>query len=503
VNHLARRLMRVAKSLGLVTGLMSPAVLADGPELVTNVSRFEIPFELELSAGEQPEGFAVLFGSQDDGATWHQLQSVPAAQGGFPFVAARDGRYAFAIRMTDEAGNLLETIDGSAPELEIIVDTVAPDLQLQLLDGGPGQVLVSWTIRDAAADLTSLKLEYADAADGRWRPVPVQAAASGQARLPASPGSVISVRGSVDDAAGNRGEAGSQLVCSSPASRPDTVLPGATIARPLGPSPFETLTPSSIAAPAMGSMLMPSQADMSGSATGSADGTALPQSVAGGTEPALPAGATQLVGARVFDLDYQVEEVGPSGVSAVELFVTEDGGRQWFRYGPDDDARSPVTIEVPGDGSYGFAVRARNGLGFSDLPPQPGQLPEIVVVVDQTAPVIELSTPAVTVNGNGQIAASWRVSDPHAADSPVRLEQAPGPDGPWTTVFDWQSDPGSHQWPIQSDTPGQLYLRLLARDAAGNIGFAQNSQPLIVDTRKPVARFLRVHPASHALRGTP
>ena len=38
--------------------------------LITNVGRFEIPFEIETEPGQRPEGFAALFGSLDGGRTW-------------------------------------------------------------------------------------------------------------------------------------------------------------------------------------------------------------------------------------------------------------------------------------------------------------------------------------------------------------------------------------------------------------------------------------------------
>ncbi len=78
---------------------------------------------------------------------------------------------------------------------------------------------------------------------------------------------------------------------------------------------------------------------------------------------------------RVFEIDYTVEDVGPSGVGAVDLFVTEDGGQQWFRYGSDSDLKSPFQVDSMGEGTFGFAVRVRNGLGISDPPPQPGNCP--------------------------------------------------------------------------------------------------------------------------------
>ena len=48
-------------------------------------------------------------------------------------------------------------------------------------------------------------IEFADGTDGRWKPVPLTAAASGQASIQAPAGSVVSVRSAVKDAAGNQG----------------------------------------------------------------------------------------------------------------------------------------------------------------------------------------------------------------------------------------------------------------------------------------------------------
>ena len=108
--------------------------------LVTNVGRFEIPFEIEAEPGKRPEGFAVLFSSQDGGRTWEKLSTVPAVSQGFTFTAPRYGHYSFAIRTTDAQGNLQQAIQGSAPELDVIVDTVSPDIQLDLMESSNGQV---------------------------------------------------------------------------------------------------------------------------------------------------------------------------------------------------------------------------------------------------------------------------------------------------------------------------------------------------------------------------
>ena len=463
-----------------------PVRAAADESLVTNVGRFEIPFEIETEPGQRPEGFAVLFGSQDGGRNWEKLNTVPAASGSFTFSAPRDGRYSFAIRTTDAQGNLQQAIQGSAPELDVVVDTAEPEIQLDLLDAGNGQVLINWIAKDAAIVPQSLMIEFADGADGRWRPVPLTAAISGQAMVQAPAGSVISVRSAVQDAAGNQGETSAQLVlrAAGPTANkvPENPSPQ-TAAAPLGPSPFPGHTSNGSALPQPVFTISPTPS--------SGFPTSIPMK-----EVSYHSGGAQLVKHHIFNLEYQVDDVGPSGVSAIELFVTEDGGQHWFTYGSDDDERSPVLIDTRGEGTFGFAVRVRNGLGFADDAPQPGQAPEMSVTVDESLPVIELVQPKMRTDGFGTIQLSWQVREQNPAGTPVRLEYAATPNGPWALVFDWQSDQSGYQWEMRPGTPAQLYFRLLARDAAGNVATAQTMEPVVIDLHRPVGRLLRAQTVS-------
>jgi len=502
-----------------------PACAMAEEPLVTNVGRFEIPFEIETDPGQRPEGFAVLFGSQDGGRNWEKLNAVPAASGSFTFSAPRDGRYSFAIRTTDAQGNLQDSIQGSAPELDVVVDTVAPNIRLDLLDAGNGQVLINWTTQDATIVPQTLMIEFADGTEGRWKSVPLAAAASGQASVQAPAGSVVSVRCAVQDAAGNQGESSAQLVLRATAPKAN-VVPGnqfsPTIAVPLGPSPFpglkptadnSNLDPTSLTIPSTSNPLS-DVGDVNASvgfpriqssgvsqtlpacSTNSTASSDFPASIPMKAAPFQSATGAQIVNHHIFDLEYQVDDVGPSGVSAVELYVTEDAGQHWFTYGNDNDLLSPVLIDTRGEGTFGFAVRVRNGLGFADDPPQPGQAPEMIVTVDESLPAIELAQPGIRTDGFGTIQLSWKVRELNPASTPVRLEYAAAPNGPWTLVFDWQFDQSGYQWGVRPGTPTQLYFRLLARDAAGNVASAQTTQPVVVDLRRPVGRLLRVQTVS-------
>jgi len=507
-NQILKRAIRTCSGL-FVAGLSlgSAAFAQDSGALVTNTGRFEIPFEVERRTGRYAEGLAVLYGSQDGGGTWERLQSVPVSRGSFVFAAPRDGQYSFAIRMTDPKGSLLQPIRGSAPEMTVLVDTVAPVLRLEAVETSPGQVTVAWTASDSALDAESFRLEYVEGLSGARRAVACESTGSGQARISVPPGSAAQLLASIADTAGNRGEARTQIVSrgGSAVGSASATVPGVGTAgrqNPLGPSPFQST----------GIQNSGSVANYGAfSRNAEVDGVRPPIQPAGGSfaTPLLAAPGQfpqaapvwggqvpqQLVNNRVFDLDYQIDDVGPSGVSAVELFITEDGGGQWFRYGSDPDVRSPFQVDSMSEGTFGFAVRIRNGLGVADAPPQPGQPPEVVITVDQTPPTVQMQTPGVSQDGAGTIQFSWRVQEVNPALGVVRLESSPGANGPWTPVFDWQHDQSGFDLPIRSGMPPSLYFRLLARDAAGNVGMSQTIQPVIVDLKRPVGRILRVQPS--------
>ena len=84
-----------------------------------------------------------------------------------------------------------------------------------------------------------------------------------------------------------------------------------------------------------------------------------------------PAAAPEvrLVNSPRIALNYEIKDKGPSGVSEVELWYTQDG-RSWNKCPlpkPTDEQgfTSPLTFAVDGEGVYGFTLVARNGNGLS------------------------------------------------------------------------------------------------------------------------------------------
>lgn len=199
------------------------------------------------------------------------------------------------------------------------------------------------------------------------------------------------------------------------------------------------------------------------------------------------------VNSRKFHVDYRIDDIGPSGVSSVELYVTQNNGEKWYRYGIDEDRRSPFEVEVPGDGVYGFSMRVVSGAGLVETPPQSGTRPDIVIVTDSSPPVVNLFP---LRQGTGQnanrILITWEIRDRKLGDRPVSLSYSANPDGPWEPINDWMSNTGQYIWSVNPSIPPRLYIRLIARDAAGNIAQVDTPQPVLVDLAKPTARIVDV-----------
>ena len=209
------------------------------------------------------------------------------------------------------------------------------------------------------------------------------------------------------------------------------------------------------------------------------------------------ADGSRLVNSRSFHVGYKLDDVGPSGVASVEIFITEDDGQKWYKYGNDPDRRSPFQVDVPREGTYGFSLRVRNGVGHADPAPRAGQKPLVVIVVDTTPPIANLLQPQQRQgrgNTGNALLLRWQASDEHSAQNPIALSYAQQPHGPWRTIDGWLPNTGSYLWRVHpAAVPPQVFLRLTARDAAGNVTNVVSPRPVIVDLSKPSASILDVH----------
>jgi hypothetical protein len=416
---------------------------------------FRIPFQ--AGPGEQRLKQLQLFFSNDQGRTWQPSAIAPPEQRHFRFTSERDGLYWFTVQTTDQEGrHYPPSLDGAQPSLKVIVDTQPPVITLHTLSPRGGQVGVAWEIRDDNPDTAlpdALRLEYRTPSATAWTTVPRNAGAT-QAYWNPETNEALEVRLRARDRAGNWGEAITFILPSSPAA-----------------------------------------------ATSAGN-------VQGNVRDADPASATpvygppvdpdrRLVNSKRISLNYELKEVGPSGVSVIELWWTQDG-RGWYRYpqvksGSD---RPPLVFEVNGEGVYGFTLVAKSGVGLGEQPPQVGDRPQVWVEVDMTKPVVTLQNVVVGRGADkGKLTVLWTARDKNLAAEPIIISYAQQPTGPWTPIITRLQNTGRYVWSMPEQVPYQFLVRVEAVDLAGNVGEATTANMVKVDLSQPKVHILQVEPA--------
>jgi hypothetical protein len=209
----------------------------------------------------------------------------------------------------------------------------------------------------------------------------------------------------------------------------------------------------------------------------------------------------RLTNSRRFSLDYDVEAVGPEGVSAVELWGTSDGGRSWAKWGLDPDRASPFDVEVNNESSYGFRIVIVGKSGLATSAPQAGDAADIWVGIDATRPTAKLTGAAY---GQGEAAGKleirWEASDANLGPRPISLAISDRPDGQFTPIAAGLPNIGQYAWEFDPRSPRQIYLRLEVRDEAGNIAIDQLSEPIKVEGLEPKGRIRGFNPAPESSR---
>ncbi|MCB9950367.1 MAG: hypothetical protein H6824_05230 [Planctomycetaceae bacterium] len=504
----------------------APNVFA-GPSY-TKSTRFKIPFEFDTQEIARLRVNEVqLYVSTNNGANWVLAGSAAPGQGFVPFEANGDGEYWFSVKTKSADGTILPRGAHQA-SLEVIVDTQRPNFELDLSEVEPGRVRLVWNADDVALDLRTMMLEFQDPQSGQWSEVGVRSDRQGQTTWGVETGGEVVVRGRVADLAGNEKSVESRATISPQRNRqesPDFSRPvaGAIPASnsiqedelpsvvPLRNTSSSANQPQQVPRPAMQSPVgeSPANQDVPQSIAGflqepQAPPT-LPTPVIANATPSIPTPQAtrppaksvvrqQLINSRHFRLEYNVKSVGHSGVRSVALYITEDGGRKWWFYDNDLDCRSPMEVAVPRDGSFGFAFRVESGAGMVAPPPQPGDLPDLSILVDQVPPqprLYPLDQPVV--GGDQKVNIRWSVPDTDLSERPVALYYANAPSGPWKLIEGRFPNTGNYPWTLPQDTGSDaIFVRIEVRDAAGNMGAHVSDRPLVLDFSHPEVEVIGV-----------
>lgn len=207
-----------------------------------------------------------------------------------------------------------------------------------------------------------------------------------------------------------------------------------------------------------------------------------------------------LVGSRQFAVDYELRHVGPAGVKRVEMYMTKDNGKNWKLLAEDPDKLPPFDVELPEEGRFGLKVVVVSPAGWQQ-PPKPGEAPRIVVQVDTTPPEAELyqMVPDPAANTDALLV-RWSAKDAHLAPNPVSLYFAERPEGPWWAIATGLPAVGQYSWRVPQGVPPEVYVRLEARDLAGNASRATTKEAQSVDLSRPEAEVIAILPSGGLTR---
>jgi len=201
---------------------------------------------------------------------------------------------------------------------------------------------------------------------------------------------------------------------------------------------------------------------------------------------------TMMVNSRRIRLNFNITEVGPSGVSSVELWCTRDG-RSWQRYSSEPPPVGPLVVHVAEEGRYGFSLVVKSGVGVSTPPPHTGDAPQIWVEVDETRPHVRLLHTEVGKGlEEGCLTLTWTASDVNLVPRPITISIASTKDGPWTPVVNNLENTGKYDWRMPKDVPYTFYVRVEASDRAGNCTVDSWPEAVKVDRACPKGTILGI-----------
>jgi hypothetical protein len=350
-------------------------------------------------------------------------------------------------------------------------------------------------------------------------------AAAGKQPLTASPASVptenaaaaLTTGERVRDAVHREADPAAERSMTSRPSVPDLAgerlstkgVPASTGDMPSAQSPVLVAEP----APTMPvTQLSASPARAHAVATISSKESRLPIIINGSTADAAPielpaamptATAVQMINSKRIRLHYEITDVGPSGVSTVELWVTQDGSK-WQKHATAQQPRPPFVVDIKEDGLYGFTLVARNGVGLGKRPPRTGEQPQTWVEVDTTPPVVQVLDTQIGMSGEGQqLRILWKASDNNLGLRPITLAYAEQASGPWTVIAANLENSGAYVWQLPSGVPSRILVRVEAADLMGNLGTAQLPEPMLLDLSQPSIAIVAVEPAASQLPAAP
>jgi hypothetical protein len=182
--------------------------------------------------------------------------------------------------------------------------------------------------------------------------------------------------------------------------------------------------------------------------------------------PRSSSSAASVVNSKRLQINYEVKDVGPSGLAVVELWYRHNGG-PWQKYG-DAPQQPPFVVDVPDEGRYDFTLLARNRAAQGKTRPDAGDEPQVAVEVDLTKPAVAVVAPRYDPKEN-TLTLLWQATDRNLGAQPIALCWSRDPRGPWVPIITQLPNTGRYVWKLPAGLPERFWVQVEASDLAGNV----------------------------------
>jgi len=523
---LNRWTVRSLRTLTLVSalGLPAAAARAQAPapaeasmpkRTYTKSAVFDLPVQMQESLRANLKEVRLYV--RTPSSPWRLQETGQPSLTRFTYRVPEDGEYWFSLATVEKSGRMTpEDVNAEPPCLRVVVDRQPPVVQAQAGTSPEGEPCLRCTVQDPNADPGTLRAT-ARTATGAEVPLEPVAGQPGTFRMRGAEGAAVRVTAvdlagnvathEVAAAGGRPAEASTASArpetrsYASPLPRGDAVPPtitngtppavinvgnDAAAAMPKGPAPLPAAAPTPPPVTQVAHVPPPVEA-------GPALAT-VPAAPQNGTDAAPrgsgPAGR-QILNTTRANIDFRIDQVGPSGISKLEAFVTTDQGQSWQRLREYTDRRSPIDIELPGEGIFGLRLVVTNGNGFGGAAPKRGDSPDCWIEVDTTGPFVQLR-PIELVPQAGQLDVRWTASDKNLGNEPVNLYFRTQADAPWRPIARNLKNDGSYRWTFPRDAGSHFYFKVEVADQAGNVTRIESPTPLVLDMTEPRASVIQV-----------
>jgi hypothetical protein len=459
----------------------------------------------------------LLYVSRDQGQTWGLEATALPEQQSFTFAAKEDGLYWCIVQTVFVNGQKTPAdVTRSQPDQRLFLDGTPPLVRIAAAKRTGDEVTVDWLVEEKYPDdaNTAIRYKSADANNVNWVTVPNTWGAKRTATFPVNVPGAIVVEVIAKDLVGNpgmgRSEIGTIAVASGvtspgpagppvkPVSNEQIVLPGGVVNGQGGTVPPPTIPP--LATP---------PATIPTPAASNVIPTAEPQPVPVTTnESANAIPAIKPINVTRFDLSYSLT-AGPAGISGIDLWVTRDEGKSWRKWSRHDGRESVIKVVLDTrdnpqvEGAYGFRLVPESGSRLADAAPTAGTPPEFRVVVDVSAPQIQVYEPAPHGERPDVVVLRWKATDTNFGKDPMAIEWSESQAGPWRAVNGGDAiavvggvnpapprlaNTGEYAWRLPGDlTAPKVFLKFTSWDLAGNKAEAMTKDPILVDLTRPRA----------------